>query len=239
MPGYHKYVFDTERRRFVGRFEEMYRAEDTEGFDSWFEQDLRPLRKVLSNAILSAYNFHRILDLGCGKGTFTHLLKKQNNTVVGIDSSETAIRKARESYPDVDFRCMDIRSIRELRETVDLVVVMGTFAYVEDWSLVLRDVAGLTRWLYVAEYVPPDPIGFVKSTDQLIAEVEQLFRVVTKVVLDDVHCLLFAETLKPFGYRTVVPTVLGYLRRTFRRAPWERPDSTCVVIEVGQTGPNG
>jgi len=111
MQPYHKYVFDTEKRQFIGQFEEMYQAEDSEGFDSWFEQDLRHLRKKISYAILSAYNFSRILDVGCGKGTFTHLLKKHNNQVVGIDVSETAIRKARESFPDIDFRCGDIHKL--------------------------------------------------------------------------------------------------------------------------------
>lgn len=100
MSGYHKYVFDTEQRKFIGKFEDMYQAEDSEGFDAWFERDLRLPRKTISCAILAAYNFSRILDIGCGKGTFTHLLKKQNNHVVGIDSSETAIRKAKESYTD-------------------------------------------------------------------------------------------------------------------------------------------
>ena len=108
MPGYHKYVFDTDKREFVGEFEKMYQAEDSQGFDSWLERDLRPLRKTISYAILSAYNFSRILDIGCGKGTFTHLLKKQNNHVVGIDLSETAIRKAQASFPDIDFRCQNI-----------------------------------------------------------------------------------------------------------------------------------
>lgn len=193
MPGYHKYVFDIEKRGFIGKFEEMYQAEDSEGFDSWFERDLRPLRKAISYAILSAYNFSRILDIGCGKGTFTHLLKKQNNHVVGIDSSKTAIRKAKESFPDIDFRCMSVYDIYSLGEKFDLVAVMGTFAYVEGWPKAVGTIAGMTRWLYVAEYIPHNPIGFVKWPSHLISEVERHFIIKTKVLLDDVHCMLFAE----------------------------------------------
>ena len=37
---YHRFVFDTEQRRFVGEFEEMYRREDEEGFDSWHQEDV-------------------------------------------------------------------------------------------------------------------------------------------------------------------------------------------------------
>lgn len=193
MPGYHKYVFDTENRKFIGKFEEMYRAEDSEGFDSWQERDLRHLGKTISYTILSAYNFSTILDIGCGKGTFTHLLKRHNNQVIGVDSSETAIRKARESFPDIDFRCMNAHDVSLLGGPFDLVTVMGTFAYVEGWQAVVRTIAGMTRWFYVAEYIPPNPIGFVKSPDELIATVETWFSLRTKVLLDDVHCLLLAE----------------------------------------------
>lgn len=192
MAGYHKYVFDTDKREFVGQFEAMYQAEDSEGFDSWLERDLRELRKTISYTILSAYSFSRILDIGCGKGTFTHLLKKLNNQVVGIDLSETAIRKAKESFPDIDFRCGDVCDVARGGK-FDLVIVMGTFAYVAEWPRVVQTIAGVTRWFYVAEYIPPNPIGFVKSPQHLITEVEKHFTIRTKVLLDDVHCMLFAE----------------------------------------------
>ena len=196
MQAYHKYVFDTEKRTFVGEFEQMYRAENTDGFDSWFERDLRPLRKQISLAVLGSYSFSRILDVGCGKGTFTHLLKKQNNRVVGIDLSEVAIRKARESFPDIDFRCMGVEQLTELQETFDAVVVMGTLAYVDGWPQVLETIAGMTRWLYVAEYVPPRAIGFVKSARRLLQEIEKHFDIRTKLTLDDEHTMLLAETRK-------------------------------------------
>jgi len=190
---YHKYVFDTERRRFVGQFEAMYRAEETEGFDSWRERDLRDLRKRLSHTLLDGWNFSRILEVGCGKGTFTQLPKKGNNTVIGVDLSETAIRRARASFPDIDFRCMDIAELASLGGGFDLVVVMATLAYVAEWRCALATIAGMTRYVYVAEYVPRAPIGFVKSVDELVAEVEKHCHTLTKVVVDDTHCLLFAE----------------------------------------------
>lgn len=35
MAKYHKYVFDTDNRRCVGKFEEMYQQEKIANFDSW------------------------------------------------------------------------------------------------------------------------------------------------------------------------------------------------------------
>ena len=32
MPGYHDFVFDKSARQFIGRFEDMYQAEQQDGF---------------------------------------------------------------------------------------------------------------------------------------------------------------------------------------------------------------
>ena len=193
MAPYHKFVFNIEKRQHIGQYEQMYQAENSEGFDSWFERDLTHLRKTISLTILSAYNFSRILDVGCGKGSFTHLLKRYNNRVVGIDISETAVQKGRESFPAIDFRCINAHELPSLGETFDLVVVMGTFAYVDGWPKVVETIAAVTRWFYVAEYIPANTIGYVKSADQLITEVEKNFVLRTKVLLNDEHCMLLGE----------------------------------------------
>ena len=77
MTGYHQYIFDTENRRFVGQFEEMYQQEKSANFDSWHQEDSRQLNRKIALNILDAYNFNRIIDLGCGKGALTHHLKKK------------------------------------------------------------------------------------------------------------------------------------------------------------------
>jgi ubiquinone/menaquinone biosynthesis C-methylase UbiE len=197
--GYHKYVFDSERRKFVGRFEDMYAAENDEGFDSWHERDIRMLRKRISLEILNDYAFASVLDVGCGKGTFTHLLKRANNTVVGVDGSSNAIAKARASFPEIEFFQLDVHDLGTMGRSFDAVVIMAVFAYVDDWPTVLQQAAKMTRWIYVAEFIPPDPIGFVKSVDQLVEEVGRAFEIRTKVVVDDVHCMLLGEVRQAEG----------------------------------------
>ena len=46
----------------------------------------------------------RILDLGCGTGYLTNLIAKSGAQVIGIDHSEDMISKARETYPQLDFK---------------------------------------------------------------------------------------------------------------------------------------
>ena len=105
---YHKFVFDSENRRFVGDFDKMYQQEDVQNFDSWFQDDMNHLTKRLALTILGRYNFNSVVDFGCGKGAFTNLLKKANNTVTGIDISETAVQKAKAKYPDIQFIASDL-----------------------------------------------------------------------------------------------------------------------------------
>jgi len=164
---YHRYVFDSANRRFIGHFEEMYRQEDIEGFDSWFQEDLAEIGRRLSLTLLSQYKFDSILDVGCGKGAFTRLLKKANNYVVGIDVSPTAIQKARAKYLEIDFRVLDATDIASLGRRFDLIVMMELLSYVEGWRMSLKTAASMTDWLYVTLVLPPDPIGFVKTFDQL------------------------------------------------------------------------
>jgi len=194
---YHRYVFNADAGEFVGKFEEMYDREDVEGYDSWSQEDSRHLSRRLSLVILERHNFDRVLDIGCGKGSFTHLLKKTNNSVVGIDVSPSAISKARTKYRDIDFRTADTRSLLSLAsEPFDLVVAMEVLSYVSDWRDVLGAISRVARFLYLTLYLPPDPLGFVKSFDELIAEVSKHFVIETQLLVNNEQILLFAAAAR-------------------------------------------
>lgn len=179
---YHRYVFDVQQRRFVGAFEEMYRGEDNALYDSWHQEDLSRLDKRLSRTVLEGWNWASVLDVGCGKGAFTNALKRANNRVLGLDVSETAVAKARARFPGVEFRVGSVETLAQLEERFELVVAMEVLSYVEDWREALELFSGLAPALYLTLYLPPDPIGFVKSFDELRAEVVRRYRVETELV---------------------------------------------------------
>ena len=142
MAKYHKYVFDVANRSFVGEFEEMYQQESVDNFDSWHQDDSRQLNRHIAFSILNQYNFHNILDLGSGKGSLTHKLKRVNNHVLGIDISETAVNIARARFPDIEFQSFDInsstlasfldgkyKSLSPLEPPIDLVFCAETLSY--------------------------------------------------------------------------------------------------------------
>ena len=54
-------------------------------------------------------NDKKILDMGCGLGRFSELLSYRNFNVTGIDTSETAIKKAKIRFPTIKFEIGDVR----------------------------------------------------------------------------------------------------------------------------------
>lgn len=72
---------------------------------------------------ITTANPQNILDIGCGPGNSTKVLKDAfpNAQILGIDSSENMIRKATETYPDIEFRVMDITDKDNGLESFDVI----------------------------------------------------------------------------------------------------------------------
>jgi len=199
---YHKYVFDVENRAFVGQFDEMYQSEQVEDFDSWHQDDIRHLpRKILLNTI-GDMNFEIVVDLGCGKGSFTHILKRKNNYVVGIDISPTAINRAEVRYPDIDFINMDINDpdrlnefIRGIEVPVTLVCAREILSYLPRWQDILEMLSSYTQYLVIGLDIPENPIGFVKDKKELYNAVKRNYNIIESISLKmHYHMIIFAES---------------------------------------------
>ncbi len=68
-----------------------------------------------------------IMDLCCGEGRYTVLLKDRGYRITGLDISETLIDSGRKKYPHLDLRLGDMR---EIPGTYDLILSLFTsFGY--------------------------------------------------------------------------------------------------------------
>lgn len=73
-----------------------------------------------------------VLDVGCSTGHFTRRLATGvNGNVLGIDLSETAIRRARRSFPDISFRRASVSDSALSSDGFDLISCLEVLYYVE------------------------------------------------------------------------------------------------------------
>lgn len=191
---YHDYVFQGGKP--VHDFEAMYANEDAKGYDSWKQGDLRHTRVQIAQTLIAPYNFATVLDIGCGKGAVTQLLKRANNHVVAVDISATAIAKARASFPDIHFACSDaLTALRETGERFDLVSIQGVLSYVPEWRECIREAARVADYFLSVEYVPAGTLGATKSTAEIIAEIATHFGIVHSIVLDGEVSIVLARSI--------------------------------------------
>ena len=81
----------------------------------------------------------RILDLGCGTGVLTAQLAELAGSVVGVDSSESMIERARRRYPDVRFEVGDALAL-PFEGCFDVVFSNAVFHWVSDHDALLKQV---------------------------------------------------------------------------------------------------
>lgn len=85
--------FVIQNGEFVGEFEEMYQR-----FEDPWEQTKRELYssdKAVALNLIQKYGRKNVVEFGSGLGHFTNRIAKVADAVVGIEVSETAVRKAR------------------------------------------------------------------------------------------------------------------------------------------------
>lgn len=119
---------------FIGAFEEMYKHVD----DPWHIGEATALQYDLALQLLDRYHicspYGRMLDIGCGKGSFTARLKRArpHASILGVDISPTAIRSAREKHavPGLEFDTMDLQKEYTLiDEQYDIIIIMSQLVW--------------------------------------------------------------------------------------------------------------
>ena len=76
----------------------------------------------------------RILDLGCGNGSFSNILDRLGYDVVGVEESDSGIAIAREYYPDCQFINASIYDLPydELGSNFDVVISVEVIEHLFD-----------------------------------------------------------------------------------------------------------
>src|SRR4051812_29113675 len=130
-------------------FEQLYRSEedpwrigdaDDERYDAYYELLAEPVRGA-----------RRLLDIGCGMGAFTARFRGLADRITGVELSETAVRRGRERYPDIDFRAgsaADLGTAVGDDERFDVVFYSDVIYYLRE-----RERVASLEW--IAEHLEP------------------------------------------------------------------------------------
>ena len=80
-------------------------------YDNRYESIQEKKYQEIFSRVTSSFEKKKILDVGCGTGTFLNIIKKSSNDngnqLIGIDISSEMIKKAHEKYPEIAFLVAD------------------------------------------------------------------------------------------------------------------------------------
>jgi len=119
-------------------FERMF-SSARDGYDEWGHQwrASQKYRYFLTlstiEKLLSQRNPQSILDLGCGLGDFTNLVRSINpkNILRGMDISRNAVLGASRKYPQIEFRSGELPDISYI-EKFDAIIALECLYYLDE-----------------------------------------------------------------------------------------------------------
>lgn len=93
-------------------------------------------------------NPRNIIDIGCGPGNSTEVLQKRfpNSKIIGIDSSEEMISKAKSQYNDIEFICCDVRDLFCREEKYDVVFSNACIQWIPNHNELLKNLMNLLNY---------------------------------------------------------------------------------------------
>ena len=114
-----------------------------------------------------------ILDLGCGTGTLTAQLAKMGRCVIGVDSSQNMIDKAKEQFQEIDFMVCDALDL-PFENEFDVIFSNAVFHWIDDHELLLNNIrkALKTGGVLICEF---GAAGNIKTIDKAFSEQAMIY----------------------------------------------------------------
>ena len=117
---------------------------------------------------------NEIIDLGCGPGNSTRVLKNrfQNAHIIGADNSENMIAKAREDNPDLEFTLLDLNGdLSAYYGRFDVVFSNACLNWIPNHREIIPKIFGLLR--SGGALAVQIPMNFDEPVHQIIARISE------------------------------------------------------------------
>jgi len=88
----------------------------------------------------------RVLDFGCGNGSFTYMVSKYCDSIYGIDCSSIAIDKAKKAYPKIGFQILGGNNkLPYDDESFDAIFIIDVLEHILDIETLLEEVSRVLK----------------------------------------------------------------------------------------------
>jgi len=80
-----------------------------------------------------------VLDVGCGAGRSSELIRRSGATVIGVDAAQGMVDYARSSFSGIDFQVGAIEDLAFGENEFDVVFAANSIQYAADLSVALQE----------------------------------------------------------------------------------------------------
>ncbi|CAN5374770.1 class I SAM-dependent methyltransferase [soil metagenome] len=133
------------------------------------ESNHSPLFKAMMEAT-SIGSGKRVLDIGCGAGHSSELIKVDGATVVGVDAAEGMVDYAKKTFDGIDFRVGGIEDLAFRDDEFDVVFAANSVQYAADLGAALRELRRVCKpggSVVAGLFGPPDAVSYKRVLDAL------------------------------------------------------------------------
>lgn len=132
-----------ETKNIYNKIAEDFHNLRTKMSGGWFYNELLEMPTTLK--LLGNVRSKKVLDLGCGTGIYSKILKKEGAKVKGIDISEKEIEVARRENPYIEFKIGNAEKLPYQDEEFDIVLAALVMEYFNSWNKVLREIRRILK----------------------------------------------------------------------------------------------
>jgi 2-polyprenyl-3-methyl-5-hydroxy-6-metoxy-1,4-benzoquinol methylase len=137
----------------MGMDEEWKKAYDVRAFRDipehmkvcWSNEGYEQLKRL---TVLFASEFRhtpKLLDVGCGVGTYCQLLHERGFDTLGVDYSEPMVQAAQKQYPNLKFQTANGYDLPFSEKEFDVVVSIGALQCLEHYKLFIEQICRVAK----------------------------------------------------------------------------------------------